>query len=201
MSMGASGQVNRSAVEDTRRMVVLLGGAASGGFVGADDVPVWPSRRVISSSRSSMVVRPASTQATACRRGSGLRSTIATLSGAAGGVRGWSAPAGKRPRCTGEYHPRGRRLRVRVGQRRLRERVDRPRQLQILLRLGDHLHGRTRALDWVGGSVVAGLGLVVARVVWASGAWGVGYTLFWLWIIVVCIRLIRRRDRWGGAER
>ena len=47
--------------------------------------------------------------------------------------------------------------------------------------------------------VVAGIGLVVARFVWTSGVWGVGYALFWLWIIVICIRLIRRPDRWSRA--
>ena len=51
---------------------------------------------------------------------------------------------------------------------------------------------------WV---VVAGLGLVVARFVWTSGFWGVGYALFWVWVIVVCIRLIRRPDRWHSAAR
>jgi hypothetical protein len=47
--------------------------------------------------------------------------------------------------------------------------------------------------------VVAGIGLVVARFVWTSGVWGVGYALFWLWILVVSIRLIRRPDRWSSA--
>ena len=45
--------------------------------------------------------------------------------------------------------------------------------------------------------VVAGFALVVARFFWAI--WGVGYALFWLWIIVVCIRLIVRPDRWSNA--
>jgi hypothetical protein len=49
--------------------------------------------------------------------------------------------------------------------------------------------------------VVAGIGLVVARFAWTSGVWGVGYALFWLWIIVICIRLIRRPDRWSSAAR
>jgi hypothetical protein len=53
---------------------------------------------------------------------------------------------------------------------------------------------------WMGWwMVVAGLCLVVARFVWRF--WGVGYALFWLWIIVVCIRLIVRPDRWGSAAR
>jgi hypothetical protein len=49
--------------------------------------------------------------------------------------------------------------------------------------------------------VVAGLCLVVARFAWTTGFWGVGYALFWLWIIVVCIRLIVRPDRWSNAAR
>jgi hypothetical protein len=49
--------------------------------------------------------------------------------------------------------------------------------------------------------VVAGLGLAVARFAWTAGFWGVGYALFWLWIIVVCIRLIVRPDRWSNAAR
>ena len=51
---------------------------------------------------------------------------------------------------------------------------------------------------WV---VVAGLGLVVARFVWTTEFWSVWYMLFWLWVIVVCIRLIRRPDRWSSAAR
>jgi hypothetical protein len=60
----------------------------------------------------------------------------------------------------------------------------------------------TRVLErWMGWwIVVAGLALVAARFVWtAAGFWGVGYALFWLWIIVVCIRLIVRPDRWSNA--
>ncbi len=49
--------------------------------------------------------------------------------------------------------------------------------------------------------VVAGLCLVVARFAWTAGFWGVGYALFWLWIIVVCIRLIVRPERWSSAAR
>ncbi|HMI33518.1 MAG TPA: hypothetical protein VK499_05285 [Propionibacteriaceae bacterium] len=49
--------------------------------------------------------------------------------------------------------------------------------------------------------VVVGLCLAVARFAWTAGFWGVGYALFWLWIIVVCIRLIVRPDRWSNAAR
>jgi hypothetical protein len=55
---------------------------------------------------------------------------------------------------------------------------------------------------WMGWWIVVdGLGLAVARFAWTAGCWGVGYALFWLWIIVVCIRLIVRPDRWSNAER
>jgi hypothetical protein len=37
--------------------------------------------------------------------------------------------------------------------------------------------------------------------VWTTGFWGVGYSLFWLWVLVVCVRLIVRPDRWGSAAR
>ena len=59
----------------------------------------------------------------------------------------------------------------------------------------------TRVLErWMGWwIVVAGVCLVVARFEWT--VWGVGYALFWLWIIVVCIRLIVRPDRWSNAAR
>jgi hypothetical protein len=58
----------------------------------------------------------------------------------------------------------------------------------------------TRVLErWMGWwIIVAGVGLVVARFVWTTGVWGVGYTMFWVWIIVVCIRLIRRPERWSN---
>jgi hypothetical protein len=61
----------------------------------------------------------------------------------------------------------------------------------------------TRVLErWMGWwVVVAGLGLVVARFVWTTGFWGVGYMLFWLWVLVVSIRLILRPDRWSSAAR
>ena len=46
---------------------------------------------------------------------------------------------------------------------------------------------------------VAGLALVVARFVWTTAFWGVGYSLFWLWVLVVCIRLIVQPEWWGSA--
>jgi hypothetical protein len=77
------------------------------------------------------------------------RSTIATLSGAllaAYGLIGVSS-VGAASLHGGRITPRGRRLRVCVRQRRLREYMDRARQFRRLLRLGDPLHGRARTLD------------------------------------------------------
>jgi hypothetical protein len=76
------------------------------------------------------------------------RSTIATLSGAllaAYGLVGasWAAASLHGARIT----PRGRRLRVRGGQCRFREHLNRPRQLRPLLGLGHPLYARARALD------------------------------------------------------
>src|SRR5215217_2563780 len=75
------------------------------------------------------------------------RSTIATLSGAllaAYGLLGasWEAASLHGGRITPEVAE----LRVCVRQRRLRECMDRPRQLRPLLRLGDPLHPHARAL-------------------------------------------------------
>jgi hypothetical protein len=40
--------------------------------------------------------------------------------------------------------------------------------------------------------ILAGLGLVAARFVWTSDLWTVPYLLFWVWLLVLSIRLIRR---------
>ena len=46
---------------------------------------------------------------------------------------------------------------------------------------------------WMGWWVMAtGAGLVVARFVWTMPVWGVPYGAFWLWVLVVCVRLLRR---------
>ena len=52
----------------------------------------------------------------------------------------------------------------------------------------------TRALEpWMGWwLIVAGLGLVAARFVWTSDLWTVPYLLFWVWLLVLSVRLIRR---------
>lgn len=47
---------------------------------------------------------------------------------------------------------------------------------------------------WLGWwAVVAGFGLVVARFVWTSDVWFAPYFLFWIWVVVVCVQLLRGR--------
>jgi hypothetical protein len=60
----------------------------------------------------------------------------------------------------------------------------------------------TRALErWMGWwLIVAGLGLVAARFVWTSDLWTVPYLLFWVWLLVLSIRLIRRPNLLDPVE-
>ena len=52
----------------------------------------------------------------------------------------------------------------------------------------------TSALErWMGWwLIVAGVGLVPARFLWTHDLWTVPYLLFWTWLLVLSIRLIRR---------
>jgi hypothetical protein len=52
----------------------------------------------------------------------------------------------------------------------------------------------TRALGrWLGWwAIMAGIGLILVRFAWSSEIWFAPYALFWLWVIIVCIQLIRR---------
>ena len=52
----------------------------------------------------------------------------------------------------------------------------------------------TRVLErWMGWWLVAtGVGLVACRFVWRSELWLLPYMLFWLWVLVLSIRLLRR---------
>ena len=52
-----------------------------------------------------------------------------------------------------------------------------------------------RSLGWW--AVAAGAGLVLASFTWTSQAWLVPYFLFWIWMVVVCVLLIRRGGREG----
>ena len=47
---------------------------------------------------------------------------------------------------------------------------------------------------WLGWwAVVSGVGLVLSRFVWTLEFWLLPYTMFWLWVVAVCILLLRRR--------
>ena len=45
---------------------------------------------------------------------------------------------------------------------------------------------------WGWWAIVSGVGLVAARFVWEGSIWGLPYGLFWLWVIALGIRLVRR---------
>jgi hypothetical protein len=47
--------------------------------------------------------------------------------------------------------------------------------------------------QWLGWLMVAsGVGLALSRFVWTTDAWLLPYALFWIWVIAVCIRLLRK---------
>lgn len=48
----------------------------------------------------------------------------------------------------------------------------------------------SRWLGWW--AVVSGLGLVVSRFVWTLDVWMAPYAMFWLWVITICVLLLRR---------
>ena len=46
---------------------------------------------------------------------------------------------------------------------------------------------------WLGWwAIVSGLGLVISRFFWTSPIWYLPYFAFWIWVIIICILLIRR---------
>jgi len=45
--------------------------------------------------------------------------------------------------------------------------------------------------------VVVGLGLVVSRFVWTTELWLLPYLLFWAWVLMASIWMIRRPERWA----
>jgi hypothetical protein len=53
----------------------------------------------------------------------------------------------------------------------------------------------TRVLGrWLGWwAIVAGVGLILVRFAWSGDIWIAAYGLFWLWVIIVCIQLVRRK--------
>ena len=47
---------------------------------------------------------------------------------------------------------------------------------------------------WGWWAIVSGLGLVAVRFVWEGSIWTLPYFVFWVWVIALAIRLIRRPD-------
>lgn len=47
-----------------------------------------------------------------------------------------------------------------------------------------------RWLGWVG--VAAGAGLILSRAVWTNEVWFLPYAIFWIWTIIVSVRLLRK---------
>jgi hypothetical protein len=48
----------------------------------------------------------------------------------------------------------------------------------------------SRWLAWC--AIAAGVCLVAARIVWTTPFWLVGYALFWVWVIAVCVNVLHR---------
>ncbi|HCT77924.1 MAG TPA: hypothetical protein DGG94_16485 [Micromonosporaceae bacterium] len=49
---------------------------------------------------------------------------------------------------------------------------------------------------WLGWwAIAAGVCLVAARAVWTTPFWFLGYSLFWIWVIVLCVYLFRLANR------
>jgi len=47
-----------------------------------------------------------------------------------------------------------------------------------------------RWLGWWG--IASGLGLVIARFFWTSNLWLLPYAAFWIWMIIMCVQLVRK---------
>jgi hypothetical protein len=45
-------------------------------------------------------------------------------------------------------------------------------------------------LGWL--AVLAGVGLILSRLVWTNSVWFFPYAIFWIWMIIISIRLLRR---------
>jgi hypothetical protein len=47
--------------------------------------------------------------------------------------------------------------------------------------------------QWLGWLMVAsGVGLALSRFVWTTNVWLVPYALFWIWVVIACVRLLRK---------
>jgi hypothetical protein len=47
-----------------------------------------------------------------------------------------------------------------------------------------------RWLGWL--AIAAGVGLALSRISWTSGIWLLPYAMFWLWVVIVSVLLLRR---------
>jgi hypothetical protein len=48
---------------------------------------------------------------------------------------------------------------------------------------------------WLGWwAIASGLGLVICRFFWTSAVWYLPYLAFWIWMIIMCIQLVRKPD-------
>ena len=46
---------------------------------------------------------------------------------------------------------------------------------------------------WLGWwAIASGLGLVICRFFWTSAVWFLPYAAFWIWVIILCIQLVRQ---------
>lgn len=54
-----------------------------------------------------------------------------------------------------------------------------------------HTRMLSPALGWM--AVASAAGFLTARFVWTSGFWFAPYALFWIWVVAVCIALLRGR--------
>ncbi len=50
-----------------------------------------------------------------------------------------------------------------------------------------------RLMGWW--AIAAGVCLVAARAAWTTYFWLVGYTLFWIWVVTLCVILLRWASR------
>jgi len=48
----------------------------------------------------------------------------------------------------------------------------------------------SRWLGWL--MVASGVGLALSRFVWTTDVWLVPYALFWIWVVIACVRLLRK---------
>jgi hypothetical protein len=50
-------------------------------------------------------------------------------------------------------------------------------------------------------AIASGVGLVLSRISWTGYIWLLPYLMFWLWVLVVAVLLIRRSATGGPQQR